>query len=225
MTKALFSGDVAIAGGGLAGLTLSLALHKAGVRTALVDALPLDARTAPEFDGRASALAYTSWRMLEAVGAAEHIGEHVQRIEDILVVDGRAYDGLKPGGPGWRELESAPALVAILARRGLEPVLGRLVTADHIVCGRERSALRETGADIVDMESAALAQGAAGRPFAVVRVVLDTPAQGFASPSFLLDGFRALRKLGTVLPALEDWAAGCAHRAAAEPRPPIRRSR
>jgi len=142
---------------------------------------------------------------------------------DVVVVS--ALCELKPGGPGWRELESAPALVAILARRGLEPVLGRLVTADHIVCGRERSALRETGADIVDMESAALAQGAAGRPFAVVRVVLDTPAQGFASPSFLLDGFRALRKLGTVLPALEDWAAGCAHRAAAEPRPPIRRSR
>ena len=104
MTQALFSGDVAIAGGGLAGLTLGLALHQAGVRTALVDALPLDARTAPAFDGRASALAYTSWRMLEAVGAAAHMGAHVQRIEDILVVDGRPYDGLKPGGPGAAQL-------------------------------------------------------------------------------------------------------------------------
>ncbi|MGJ3231846.1 MAG: FAD-dependent monooxygenase [Oceanicaulis sp.] len=96
--------DVAIAGGGLAGLTLALALHKAGVSVCVVDALPLDARTAPAFDGRASALAYTSWRMLEAVGAAEHMGEHVQRIEDILVVDGRPYDGMKPGGPGRDQL-------------------------------------------------------------------------------------------------------------------------
>ena len=100
----LFEGDVAIAGGGLAGLTLALALHKAGVSVCLIDALPLDSRTAPAFDGRASALAYTSWRMLRTVGAAAHMGAHVQPIEDILVVDGRPYDGLKPGGPGREQL-------------------------------------------------------------------------------------------------------------------------
>ncbi|MEO1038934.1 MAG: FAD-dependent monooxygenase [Pseudomonadota bacterium] len=104
MTNALFSGDVVVAGGGLAGLTLALALHKAGVTVAVVDALPMDARTAPTFDGRASALAYTSWRMLEAVGAARHMDGHVQRIEDILVVDGRPYDGMKHGGPGSSQL-------------------------------------------------------------------------------------------------------------------------
>ena len=98
--KSLFDGDVAIAGGGLAGLTLALALHKAGLEVCLIDALPLDARTAPEFDGRASALAYTSWRVLNALGVSARMGEHVQRIEDIMVVDGRPYDGLKRGGPG-----------------------------------------------------------------------------------------------------------------------------
>jgi 2-octaprenyl-6-methoxyphenol hydroxylase len=102
--KPLFSGDVAISGGGLAGLTLALALHKAGVKVAVVDALPLETRLAPAFDGRASALAYTSFRMLEAVGAATHLGDNVQRIEDILVVDGRPSDGLKPGGPGRDQL-------------------------------------------------------------------------------------------------------------------------
>ncbi|XBQ17267.1 MAG: FAD-dependent monooxygenase [Oceanicaulis sp.] len=96
--------DVAIAGGGLAGLTLALALHEAGLDTVVVDALPLETRVAESFDGRASALAYTSWRMLEAVGAADHLHEHAQRIEDILVVDGRPYDGLKPGGPGRDQL-------------------------------------------------------------------------------------------------------------------------
>lgn len=105
MTKTLlFEGDVAVAGGGLAGLTLALALHKAGLDVCVIDAVELDARTAPEYDGRASALAFSSWRMLETIGAARHMGEHHQRIEDILVVDGRPYDGIKPGGPGKDQL-------------------------------------------------------------------------------------------------------------------------
>ena len=53
----LIEADVAIIGGGLAGLTLALGLEQAGVRIALVDSLPVDDRLAPEFDGRASALA------------------------------------------------------------------------------------------------------------------------------------------------------------------------
>ncbi|KAA5803941.1 FAD-binding protein [Alkalicaulis satelles] len=104
MSKAVFSGDVIVSGGGLAGLTLALALHRAGLAVAVVDALALDARTAPAFDGRASALAYTSWRVLEAVGAADHLQPHARRIEDILVVDSRPLDGLKRGGPGPDQL-------------------------------------------------------------------------------------------------------------------------
>jgi 2-octaprenyl-6-methoxyphenol hydroxylase len=100
----LFDGDVAIVGGGLSGLTLALALHTAGVSVCVIDAVALDAHNTPEFDGRASALAYTSWRMMKSIGAAQHMGEHVQPIEDILVVDGRPYDGLKPGGPGREQL-------------------------------------------------------------------------------------------------------------------------
>lgn len=100
----IFEGDVAVAGGGLAGLTLALALHQAGLTVCVIDALPLESRTAPAFDGRASALSYASWRLLETVGAAAHMDGKVQRIEDILVVDGRPYDGLKPGGPGRRQL-------------------------------------------------------------------------------------------------------------------------
>jgi 2-octaprenyl-6-methoxyphenol hydroxylase len=98
--KTLFDGDVVISGGGLAGLTLALALHRAGVKVAVIDALPLDAHADTAFDGRASALAYTSWRMLQEIGIAKHLKGQSQRIEDILVVDGRPLDGLKPGGPG-----------------------------------------------------------------------------------------------------------------------------
>ena len=104
MTRSHSQYDVAIVGGGLSGLTLGLALHKAGLTVCVIDALALDDQGLPAFDGRASALAYTSYRMLDTVGAAAHMGEHVQRIEDILVVDGRPYGGLKPGGPGRDQL-------------------------------------------------------------------------------------------------------------------------
>ena len=96
----LFDGDVVIAGGGLAGLTLALAMDQAGLSVAVVDAIEFSDQLVPEFDGRASALSYTSWRMFEALGVAEHLREHVQRIEQILVCDGRPYGGTRPGGPG-----------------------------------------------------------------------------------------------------------------------------
>lgn len=102
--RTLFSGDVVVSGGGLAGLTLALGLHRAGIRTAIVDAMPLDAQADPGFDGRASALAYTSWRALKEIGAAAHLTGQAQRIEDILVVDGRPTDGVRPGGPGIDQL-------------------------------------------------------------------------------------------------------------------------
>lgn len=99
-----YQGDVVIAGGGLAGMTLALAMDQAGLTVALVDVLEMDEQIAPEFDGRASALAYTSWRMFEALGVAEYLRPHTQRIEHILVCDGRPYGGDKPGGPGPHSL-------------------------------------------------------------------------------------------------------------------------
>jgi 2-octaprenyl-6-methoxyphenol hydroxylase len=98
--KTLFDGDAVIIGGGLAGLTLALGLEQAGLTVAVVDTLPLEDRLAPEYDGRASALAYTSWRMFEALGVADHLRPHTERIEHILVCDGRPYGGSRPGGPG-----------------------------------------------------------------------------------------------------------------------------
>lgn len=99
-----FSGDVIIVGGGLAGLTLALAMDQAGLSVAVIDTLPIDTQLAPEFDGRASALAYTSWRLFEALGVADELRPHTQRIEHIMVCDGRPYGGAKPGGPGPHSL-------------------------------------------------------------------------------------------------------------------------
>src|SRR5579863_4829690 len=90
--------DVIIAGAGLTGATLGLALASAGLTPILVDPQPFDAQVSPTFDGRASAIAFSSFRQWRALGVGEALAPNAQRIEQILVTDGRA-----PGaaaGPG-----------------------------------------------------------------------------------------------------------------------------
>ena len=88
--------DVLIAGAGMAGVSLALALKSGGLEPILVDPQPFEAQAAPEFDGRASAIAFSCFRQWRALGAAEAIEPHAQRIEQILVTDGRA-PGAAPG--------------------------------------------------------------------------------------------------------------------------------
>jgi 2-octaprenyl-6-methoxyphenol hydroxylase len=80
--------DVLISGGGMAGMTLALALGQAGLEVVVVDqAAPLETLE-PAFDGRSSAIAYASYRMLEVIGAWEGMAETAQPIEEIRVSDG-----------------------------------------------------------------------------------------------------------------------------------------
>lgn len=81
--------DVIIAGAGMAGSTLALALASGGLRPLLVDPAPFEAQLAPTFDGRSSAIAYSSFRQWRAIGAGQALEPHAQRIEQILVTDGR----------------------------------------------------------------------------------------------------------------------------------------
>jgi len=92
--------DVVIVGGGMAGLAGALAIAHAGLDVAVIDALEPDTQVAPEFDGRASAIAYANFRMLNRLGVGARLTPDAQRIEQIVVSDGRAPDGLRRGGPG-----------------------------------------------------------------------------------------------------------------------------
>jgi 4-hydroxy-3-methylbut-2-enyl diphosphate reductase len=91
---------------------------------------------------------------------------------------------------------------------GIERVhVGPVASADHLVHGAERGELARRGAVAVDMESAWLAPAAAGRPFAVLRVVLDTPAREIWRPlATLAGGVAAWRALRRAAPALALWA-------------------
>ncbi|MEM1419860.1 MAG: UbiH/UbiF/VisC/COQ6 family ubiquinone biosynthesis hydroxylase [Pseudomonadota bacterium] len=81
--------DVLIVGGGVIGGALGLALAREGLSSIICDPTPVETATAPEFDGRAYAVALASRRMLRALGLWSQIEPDAQEIKDILVSDGR----------------------------------------------------------------------------------------------------------------------------------------
>ncbi|MDT9599577.1 UbiH/UbiF/VisC/COQ6 family ubiquinone biosynthesis hydroxylase [Sphingosinicella rhizophila] len=85
--------DVIILGGGLVGLTLAIALDRHGLSSIVVDTADPSAQLAPAYDGRATAVASASWRMLQAIGVGERLEGEGCPIRAI-----RVSDGLEPGG-------------------------------------------------------------------------------------------------------------------------------
>ena len=88
--------DIVIAGSGLNGSAMALALADAGFRVTLIDPLPDAEFTAETFDGRGYALALTSQRLLSAIGVWSKVRDHAQPILEIKVSDGRAGQGPSP---------------------------------------------------------------------------------------------------------------------------------
>jgi 4-hydroxy-3-methylbut-2-en-1-yl diphosphate reductase len=99
----------------------------------------------------------------------------------------------------------APALVTHLAGRGMKLRSGNIVCVSRIAVGERRTELGSSGAIAVDMESAWLASGAGGRPFGVVRVVLDSPSHELFRPQAVGGALRAARALRAVASALHEW--------------------
>ncbi|MBO6518843.1 MAG: UbiH/UbiF/VisC/COQ6 family ubiquinone biosynthesis hydroxylase [Rhodospirillales bacterium] len=82
--------DIVIVGGGLVGAVAARALADTGFRIVVIDGTdPRDARDAA-FDGRASAVAAASERLLSAIGVWPHLEPEVAPILDIRVADGRS---------------------------------------------------------------------------------------------------------------------------------------
>ena len=88
--------DVIIAGGGLNGCTLALALASGGLDVALVDPVPVDTRGGAEFDGRSYALSAASRALLGALGLWPGLADGAQPILDIRISDGTAGTGPSP---------------------------------------------------------------------------------------------------------------------------------
>ncbi|MCV0414541.1 MAG: UbiH/UbiF/VisC/COQ6 family ubiquinone biosynthesis hydroxylase [Brevundimonas sp.] len=126
--------DIVIAGAGLTGAAFALAAAQAGLRVVMVDPQPFDAQLAPTFDGRSTAIAFSTFRMLDALGLGETLRPHACRMDHILVTDGRR--------PGAASRAASPAFLRfdaeeISGRTGGEP-LGYMVENRRI-----RAALAE----------------------------------------------------------------------------------
>jgi len=115
---------IVIAGGGLAGLSLALALKQAlgeGVEAVMYDpALKRD----PHGDKRAYAIAAAGRRMLEALGIWSGIADQAQPITDMVITDSRLNDPVRPtyltfGG----EVEAGAPLAHMIAGGALTAAL------------------------------------------------------------------------------------------------------
>jgi 2-octaprenyl-6-methoxyphenol hydroxylase len=127
--------DVIVAGAGMAGTTLALALKSAGIKPLLIDTQTFESQIAPTFDGRASAISFSCFRQWRAIGAAGEIEPHAQRIEQILVTDGRAPGASRtPGLPSYLRFDAGE----IADRVEGEP-LGYMVENRHIRAGLARA--------------------------------------------------------------------------------------
>jgi 4-hydroxy-3-methylbut-2-enyl diphosphate reductase len=104
--------------------------------------------------------------------------------------------------------ELAPMLVSHLAGRGLKLRAGRIVCVSKLAVGERRGQLHEDGAIAVDMESVWLAGAARGRPFGVVRVVLDSPSHELFRVRSVPAALRAAGALRKVAGALHGWDPG-----------------
>lgn len=96
--------DILIAGGGLNGPTLALALAGAGLTVAVADPRPSDSRAEAGFDGRAYALAIASQRLLKTLGLWGELGGQSQPIKQVKASQGWPGEG---SGPFFLHFDSA----------------------------------------------------------------------------------------------------------------------
>ena len=116
--------DVIILGGGLVGATLALALDAHGVTSIVVDPADPAVVLAPGFDGRASAIASASGRMLDAIGVGAALAGKGCAIRHI-----RVSDGLAPGKLDFRPGESDDPLGTMYENKALRAALFAAATA------------------------------------------------------------------------------------------------
>ena len=139
--------EILIAGGGLNGPALALALAQGGFRVTVIDARPARSRAEVGFDGRAYALAIASIRLLTAISVWPTVADKAQPMLEIKASDGRSGEGAAPfflhfdhaeieEGPMGHMLEDrhlyAAFLTAMQATPGITLLSGETVVAQEV---------------------------------------------------------------------------------------------
>ncbi len=106
-------------------------------------------------------------------GGLDELGE----VGDAIVADAViGPDGERVTCAGAEQLAAALLAGGMTVRRGV------IASVERLAMGDARTQLRERGAVAVDMESVWLARAAGERPFAVVRIISDTPTRELTRP-------------------------------------------
>ena len=92
----VLTADVLIVGGGMIGLTMALAVARAGLSVVVAEETPPPPTLLPDFDGRVSALAHGSCQLYRALGLYDALAAEGQPILDIHVTDGRLGERASP---------------------------------------------------------------------------------------------------------------------------------
>ncbi|WP_417456370.1 UbiH/UbiF/VisC/COQ6 family ubiquinone biosynthesis hydroxylase [Kordiimonas sp.] len=114
--------EIVIVGGGMAGLTAAIGLADHGFEVSVIDMAPKGDLTAVSYDGRASALAYASCQLLEAIGVWPYMAPYAQPILEIRVSDGPSllhlhFDNETLGdGPLGHMVENRHTRIALFKR-------------------------------------------------------------------------------------------------------------
>jgi 4-hydroxy-3-methylbut-2-enyl diphosphate reductase len=148
--------------------------------------------------------------------AAIHATDRPARAVAVLGFCGALSDDLQPGdvvvadelrGNGAPfHCRGLQPLVNELELAGVKARVGPIVSVPRMARGAERAQLGSDGSVAVDMESAWLVAAAAGRPFAALRAVVDTPSRELVRFSTVPGGIKAYRALGRAAGALDNWA-------------------
>jgi 2-octaprenyl-6-methoxyphenol hydroxylase len=139
--------DVVIAGGGMVGLTLSLALAQGGLRVVVVDALTGTQMTSDRFDGRVSAINFGATRMMRVLGVWPALLPHAQPINDILVSDAQLGKPAAPFSLHFDHHEIGEPLGHLIENRHIRSVLFDAVKADLRIALLEKSVVDSVSAD------------------------------------------------------------------------------
>ena len=140
--------DVVIAGGGMIGVSLALALAPLGLRVAVVEAVARTAEQQPSFDDRSTALSRSSQRTFEALGLWPAIVAAATPISQIHVSD--------KGRFGFSHIDAAEQQVEALGYVVINRVLGdalqsALAAASNVefICPARITALDQVAGGVV----------------------------------------------------------------------------